>query len=166
MFNLWPFRDHCQKLALALTSNPKTALHSLSLNINSIEDRGWFLSLCWSLYYFITCHQSQLSLLQDWKIMILTGHWVRIMSQLNVVDKFDKIHLYLYMWTMVDKVIWNVSKGNSIFRTCSKFGNGLIFLFADAPTAPPPPPSIKTWYILYSILTFSVKHHCFQMNCD
>lgn len=33
-------RDHCQKLALALTSNPKTALHSLSLNINSIEDRG------------------------------------------------------------------------------------------------------------------------------
>lgn len=37
-----PFRDYCQKLALALTSNPKTALHSLSLNGNAIEDRGMF----------------------------------------------------------------------------------------------------------------------------
>lgn len=33
-------RDYCQKLSLALTSNPKTSLHSLSLNGNSIEDRG------------------------------------------------------------------------------------------------------------------------------
>ncbi|XP_074615858.1 F-actin-uncapping protein LRRC16A-like [Acropora palmata] len=33
-------RDYCQKLALALTSNPKTTLNSLSLNGNSIEDRG------------------------------------------------------------------------------------------------------------------------------
>lgn len=37
-----PFRDYCQKLALALTSNPKTALHSVSLNGNAIEDRGMF----------------------------------------------------------------------------------------------------------------------------
>ena len=37
-----PFRDYCQKLALALTSNPKTALNSLSLNGNAIEDRGMF----------------------------------------------------------------------------------------------------------------------------
>ena len=35
-----PCRDYCQKLALALTSNPKTTLNSLSLNGNSIEDRG------------------------------------------------------------------------------------------------------------------------------
>ena len=34
------FRDYCQKLALALTSNPKTSFSSLSLNGNSIEDRG------------------------------------------------------------------------------------------------------------------------------
>ncbi|XP_078365428.1 uncharacterized protein LOC144649735 isoform X2 [Oculina patagonica] len=33
-------RECCQKLAMALTSNPKTSLHSLSLNGNSIEDRG------------------------------------------------------------------------------------------------------------------------------
>ena len=36
----YPCRDYCQKLALALTSNPKTTLNSLSLNGNSIEDRG------------------------------------------------------------------------------------------------------------------------------
>ena len=36
----FPFRDYCQKLALALTSNPKTSFNSLSLNGNSIEDRG------------------------------------------------------------------------------------------------------------------------------
>ena len=64
-----PCRDYCQKLALALTSNPKTTLNSLSLDGNSVEDRGIDLKKKTS---FIV----QQSLLYFWKIQEMASSMI------------------------------------------------------------------------------------------
>ena len=47
-------RDYCQKLALALTSNPKSAIHSICLSNNSVEDRGQY-AIMRNIVHCLTC---------------------------------------------------------------------------------------------------------------